>query len=156
MRRCVAGAWFVAAWPAWSQVIAATACKAALHSETGAASGRYGKPYCRGLRGRGRAAVRGAAGDLDPASRALPALAERHQAERRHRLRKVVRGVALINLAAGAGLDEIDFNLALRSLRGCRGFLHGEEGSPHRDELIAAALDSTAQDEEDPSIRTGV
>jgi hypothetical protein len=43
-------------------------------------------------------------------------------------LRKVLRGVArnptTLRALVSTGLD---FNRALRSLRGCRGFLHGEE-----------------------------
>ena len=66
----------------------------------------------------------------DPASRSLPALAKSAiKPNGDIDLGKVLRGVgAQSHLAAGAGLHGLDFNRALRSLRGCRGFLHGEEG----------------------------
>jgi adenosylhomocysteine nucleosidase len=112
------------------QVIAATACKAALHSETGAAAvdmeshiaaayaAEAGLPF---------AALRVIS---DPASRALPALAKSAiKPNGDIDLGKVLRGVArnptTLRALVSTGLD---FNRALRSLRGCRGFLHGEEG----------------------------
>ncbi len=113
------------------QVIAAAACKAALHSETGAAAvdmeshiaaayaAEAGLPF---------AALRVIS---DPASRALPAhRQERHQAERRHRPRaRCCAGLRAIPTSLRALVSTgIDFNRALRSLRGCRGFLHGEDG----------------------------
>jgi adenosylhomocysteine nucleosidase len=112
------------------QVIAATACKAALHSETGAAAvdmeshiaaayaAEAGLPF---------AALRVIS---DPASRALPALAKSAiKPNGDIDLRKVLRGVARNPMTLRALVSTgIDFNRALRSLRGCRGFLHGEEG----------------------------
>ena len=112
------------------QVIAATACKAALHSETGAAAvdmeshiaaayaAKAGLPF---------AALRVIS---DPASRALPALAKSAiKPNGDIDLRKVLRGVARNPTSLRALVSTgIDFNRALRSLRGCRGFLHGEEG----------------------------
>ena len=66
----------------------------------------------------------------DPADRSLPALAKsRDQAERRYRpaqgaARRRAQSAALRALVSTG----IDFNRALRSLRGCRGFLLGGEG----------------------------
>jgi hypothetical protein len=110
------------------QVIAATASKAALHSETGAAAvdmeshiaaayaAKAGLPF---------AALRVIA---DPASRALPALAKSAiKPNGDIDLRKILRGVARNPAALRALVSTgIDFNRALRSLRGCRGFLGGE------------------------------
>src|SRR6188768_3993715 len=112
------------------QVIAAAACKAALHLETGAAAvdmeshiaaayaAETGLPF---------AALRVIS---DPASRALPALAKSAiKPNGDIDLRKVLRGLARNPASLRALVSTgIDFNRALRSLRGCRGFLHGEEG----------------------------
>ena len=112
------------------QVIAATACKAALHSETGAAAvdmeshiaaayaAKAGFPF---------AALRVIS---DPASRALPALAKsaikpNGDIDLRKVLRGLVRDPRTLRALVSTG---IDFNRALRSLRGCRGFLLGGEG----------------------------
>jgi adenosylhomocysteine nucleosidase len=118
------------------QVVAARHVKAALHSETGAAAvdmeshiaadyaAKAGLPF---------AALRVIS---DPATRALPPLA---MAAIRPNggvdLRKVLGGIArnpltILDLVSTG----IDFNRALRSLRGCRGFLLGSEG------LVAADL----------------
>jgi adenosylhomocysteine nucleosidase len=111
------------------RVIAAKACKAALRSETGAAAvdmeshiaaayaAEAGLPF---------AALRVIA---DPASRALPELAMAAiKANGDIDLRKVLRGVARDPLSLRALVSTgIDFNRALRSLRGCRGFLLGGE-----------------------------
>jgi adenosylhomocysteine nucleosidase len=112
------------------QVVAARHVKAALHSETGAAAvdmeshiaadyaAKAGLPF---------AALRVIS---DPATRALPPLA---MAAIRPNgdidLRKVLGGIArnpltILDLVSTG----IDFNRALRSLRGCRGFLLGGEG----------------------------
>src|SRR5204863_235879 len=112
------------------QVIAATACKAALHSETGAAAvdmeshiaaayaAKAGLPF---------AALRVIS---DPASRALPAIAKSAiKPNGDIDLGKVLRGVARNPTSLRALVSTgLDFNRALRSLRGCRGFLHGEDG----------------------------
>jgi adenosylhomocysteine nucleosidase len=109
------------------QVIAAKACKAALHSETGAVAvdmeshiaaayaAEAGLPF---------AALRVIA---DPASRALPVLAMAAiKPNGDIDLRKVLRGVARNPSALRALVSTgIDFNRALRTLRGCRGFLLG-------------------------------
>ena len=112
------------------QVVAARHLKEALHLETGAAAvdmeshiaaeyaDKVGLPF---------AALRVVS---DPAHRALPPLAMAAiKANGDIDLRKVLRSVArnprtLRDLVATG----IDFNRALRSLRGCRGFLLGSEG----------------------------
>ena len=118
------------------QVVAARHVKAALHSETGAAAvdmeshiaaayaAESGLPF---------AALRVIA---DPASRALPALAMTAiKPNGDIDLRKVLRGVARNPMTLRALVSTgIDFNRALRSLRGCRGFLLDGEG------LVAADI----------------
>jgi len=118
------------------EVVAARHVKAALHSETGAAAvdmeshiaaayaAESGLPF---------AALRVIA---DPASRALPALAvSAIKPNGDIDLRKILRGIAR-NPTTLRGLvaTGIDFNRALRSLRGCRGFLLGGES------LVAADI----------------
>ena len=112
------------------QVVAARAGKAALQSETGAAAvdmeshiaaayaAEAGLPF---------AALRVIS---DPAHRALPALAKAAiKPNGDIDLRKVLRGVARNPRTLRALVSTgIDFNRALRSLRGCRGFLLGTEG----------------------------
>jgi hopanoid-associated phosphorylase len=111
------------------QVIAARAGKAALWSATGAAAvdmeshiaaayaAKVGLPF---------AALRVIS---DPASRALPAIAmSAIKPNGDIDLRKVLRDVARNPLSLRALVSTgIDFNRALRSLRGCRGFLLGDE-----------------------------
>jgi adenosylhomocysteine nucleosidase len=118
------------------QVVVAQSRKAALRSETGAAAvdmeshiaaayaAEAGLPF---------AALRVIS---DPASRALPALARsaikpNGEIDLRKVLRGVARNPATLRELVSTG---IDFNRALRSLRGCRGFLLGGEG------LVAADL----------------
>jgi adenosylhomocysteine nucleosidase len=112
------------------EVIVAQAGKAALRSETGAAAvdmeshiaaayaAEAGLPF---------AALRVIS---DPATRALPALAKSAiKPNGDIDLRKVLRGVARNPTTLRALVSTgIDFNRALRSLRGCRGFLLGGEG----------------------------
>ena len=112
------------------EVVAARSVKAALRSETGAAAvdmeshiaaayaAEAGLPF---------AALRVIS---DPASRALPALAMAAiKPNGDIDLRKVLRGVARNPLTLRSLVSTgIDFNRALRSLRGCRGFLLGSEG----------------------------
>jgi adenosylhomocysteine nucleosidase len=118
------------------QVIAARAGKAALWSETGASAvdmeshiaadyaAKAGLPF---------AALRVIS---DPATRALPALAmDAIKPNGNIDLRKVLRGVARNPSSLHALVSTgIDFNRALRSLRGCRGFLLGGE------DLVAADI----------------
>jgi hopanoid-associated phosphorylase len=112
------------------QVMAARSMKAALRSETGAAAvdmeshiaadyaARAGLPF---------AALRVIS---DPADRALPALATAAiKPNGNIDLRRVLSGLARNPTALRALVATgIDFNRALRSLRGCRGFLLGGDG----------------------------
>jgi adenosylhomocysteine nucleosidase len=118
------------------QVIAARSGKAALRSETGAAAvdmeshiaaayaAESGLPF---------AALRVIS---DPATRALPTLAMTAiKPNGDIDLRKILHGLARNPLSLRALVSTgIDFNRALRSLRGCRGFLLGGEG------LVAADI----------------
>jgi hopanoid-associated phosphorylase len=118
------------------QVVSARHVKAALHSETGAAAvdmeSHIAADYAE-KSGLPFAALRVIS---DPATRALPPLAMAAiKPNGGIDLRKVVRGIARNPLTV---LDlvstGIEFNRALRSLRGCRGLLLGGEG------LVAADL----------------
>jgi adenosylhomocysteine nucleosidase len=118
------------------KMIAASALKAALHLQTGAAAvdmeshiaaayaAEAGLPF---------AALRVIS---DPADRALPALAlSAIKPNGDIDLRKILRGVARNPTTLRALVSTgIDFNRALKSLRGCRGFLLGGES------LVAADL----------------
>jgi adenosylhomocysteine nucleosidase len=112
------------------EVVAARHVKAALHSETGAAAvdmeshiaadyaARAGLPF---------AALRVVS---DPAHRALPPLAmaaikPNGDIDLGKILRGVVRNPLTLRDLVSTG---IDFSRALKSLRGCRGFLLGSEG----------------------------
>ena len=111
------------------RVIAARACKAALRSETGAAAVDMESHI---------AAAYAEAADLpfaalrvisDPAGRALPAAAmaaikPNGDIDLARVLRGLARNPATLRALVSTG---IDFNRALRSLRGCRGFLIGGE-----------------------------
>ena len=112
------------------EVVAARDVKAALHSETGAAAvdmeshiaadyaAKAGLPF---------AALRVVS---DPAHRALPPLAMAAiKPNGDIDLRKIVRGVVRNPLTLRDLVSTgIDFSRALKSLRGCRGFLLGSEG----------------------------
>jgi hopanoid-associated phosphorylase len=118
------------------EVIAGQSSKAALRSETGALAvdmeshiaaayaAQAGLPF---------AALRVIS---DPASSALPALARSAiKPNGEIDLGKILRGVARNpRVLRGLVSTGIDFNRALKSLRGCRGFLLGGEG------LVAADL----------------
>ena len=123
------------------QVIGARAHKAALWSETGAAAvdmeshiaaayaAESGLPF---------AALRVIS---DPASRALPAIAmtaikPNGDIDVRRVLRDVARNPMSLRALVSTG---IDFNRALRSLRGCRDFLLGEATGFASADLEAAA-----------------
>jgi len=118
------------------EVVVARHVKAALHSETGAAAvdmeshiaadyaAKAGLPF---------AALRVVS---DPAHRALPSLAmaaikPNGDIDLRKIMRSVVRNPMTLRDLVSTG---IDFSRALKSLRGCRGFLLGSEG------LVAADL----------------
>jgi hopanoid-associated phosphorylase len=118
------------------QVVAARHLKAALHLETGAAAvdmeSHIAAEYAANA-GLPFAALRVVS---DPAHRALPALAmaaikPNGDIDLRKVLRSVARNPRTLRDLVTTG---IDFNRALRSLRGCRGFLLGSEG------LVAADL----------------
>ena len=123
-------------------MVAAQAGKAALHLETGAIAvdmeshiaaayaAEAGLPF---------AALRVVS---DPAGRALPALAMAAiKPNGDIDLRKVLRGVARNPLSLRALVSTgLDFNRALRSLRGCRAFLLGGEGLIAADVADAPAI----------------
>ncbi|TPQ35348.1 nucleoside phosphorylase [Bradyrhizobium guangdongense] len=112
------------------EVVTGRSCKAALHSETGAAAvdmeshiaaayaAEAGLPF---------AAIRVIS---DPAHRALPALARAAiKPNGKIDVATVLRGVARNPTTLRALVSTgIDFNRALRSLRGCRDYLVGDEG----------------------------
>lgn len=111
------------------QIVAAQSCKAALRSVTGAAAVDMESHI---------AAAYAAENDLpfaalrvisDPATRALPALARSAiKPNGDIDLRKIFRGVVREPRALSALVSTgIDFNRALKSLRGCRSFLLGGE-----------------------------
>src|SRR5207253_5301629 len=111
------------------EVVVGRACKAALRSETGAAAvdmeSHIAAAYAADA-GLPFAALRVIS---DPASRALPALARAAiKPNGDIDLRKILRGLArnptTLRALVSTGLD---FNRALRSLRGCRGFLLGSD-----------------------------
>jgi hopanoid-associated phosphorylase len=112
------------------EVVVARARKAALRSHTGAAAvdmeSHIAAAYATEA-GLPFAAVRVIS---DPADRSLPALAQRAikpngDIDLRSILRGVVRNPRTLSALVSMG---IDFNRALRSLRGCRGFLLGGDG----------------------------
>jgi hopanoid-associated phosphorylase len=111
------------------RVVAARACKAALRSETGAAAvdmeSHIAAAYATEA-GLPFAALRVIS---DSAHSALPELAMAAiKPNGDIDLRKVLSGVARDPMTLGALVSTgIDFNRALRSLRGCRGFLLGGE-----------------------------
>jgi adenosylhomocysteine nucleosidase len=112
------------------KVVAAQAGKAALRSETGAVAvdmeSHIAADYAAAA-GLPFAALRVIS---DPAGRALPPLAVAAiKPNGDIDLRKVLRGLARNPLTLRALVATgLDFNRALRSLRGCRGFLLGDEG----------------------------
>jgi adenosylhomocysteine nucleosidase len=112
------------------EVVVARARKAALRSHTGAAAvdmeSHIAAAYATEA-GLPFAAVRVIS---DPADRSLPALAQsaikpNGHIDLRTILRGVVRNPRTLSALVSMG---IDFNRALRSLRGCRGFLLGGDG----------------------------
>src|SRR3954451_14578223 len=112
------------------QVIAATACKAALHSETGAAAVDMESHIAAAYAAQAGIPFAALRVISDPATRALPALAKSAiKPNGDIDLRKVLRGLArnptTLRSLVSTG---IDFNRALRSLRGCRGFLLSSDG----------------------------
>src|SRR4030081_569325 len=112
------------------RVAAGSHVKAALHSETGAAAVDMESHIAAAYAAEAGLPFAPVRVISDPASRALPALAKSAiKPNGDIDLRKVLRGVARNPTSLRALVSTgIDFNRALRSLRGCRGFLHGEEG----------------------------
>jgi adenosylhomocysteine nucleosidase len=118
------------------QLVAAKAGKAALRSVTGAAAVDMESHIAAAYAAKARVPFAAIRVISDPAHRALPELAKvALKPNGDIDLRKVLHGVAR-NPRALRGLVStgIDFNRALRSLRGCRGFLLGGEG------LVPASL----------------
>jgi hopanoid-associated phosphorylase len=112
------------------QVMAAKSMKAALRSETGAAAVDMESHIAADYAARARLPFAALRVISDPADRALPALAvSAIKPNGNIDLRRVLSGLArnptTLRALVATG---IDFNRALRSLRGCRGFLLGGEG----------------------------
>jgi hopanoid-associated phosphorylase len=112
------------------EVVSASSCKAALHSETGAAAvdmeshiaAAYAAEACIPF-----AALRVIS---DPAHRALPVVARKAikangDLDLLRIMGSVVRNPRTLRALVSTG---IDYSRALRSLRGCRGFLPGGDG----------------------------
>ncbi len=118
------------------QMVAGRACKAALRLETGAAAVDMESHIAAAYAAEAALPFAALRVISDPASRALPALARSAiKPNGDIDLRKVLRGVARNPLTLRSLVSTgIDFNRALKSLRGCRGFLPGSEG------LIAADI----------------
>jgi hopanoid-associated phosphorylase len=112
------------------QVVVARQTKAALHLETGAAAVDMESHIAADYAAKARLPFAALRVISDPATRALPPLAMTAiKPNGDIDLRKVLGGIArnpmtLLDLVSTG----IDFNRALRSLRGCRGFLLGTEG----------------------------
>ena len=111
------------------KVVAAQAGKAALRSETGAAAVDMESHIAAAYAAEASLPFAALRVISDPATRALPALATNAiKANGDIDLRTVLRGVARNPLTIRAlYATGRDFNRALRSLRGCRGFLLGGE-----------------------------
>jgi hypothetical protein len=111
------------------QVIAARACKAALWSETGASAVDMESHIAAAYAAKAGIPFAALRVISDPAHRALPELAKTAVKPNGDiDLRKVLRSVARNPLTLRSLVSTgIDFNRALRSLRGCRGFLLGGE-----------------------------
>jgi adenosylhomocysteine nucleosidase len=118
------------------QIVAGMSCKAALRSETGAAAVDMESHIAAAYAAEASLPFAALRVISDPASRALPTLAlSAIKPNGDIDLRKVLRGVARNPTTLRALVSTgIDFNRALRSLRGCRGLLLGSEG------LVAAEI----------------
>jgi adenosylhomocysteine nucleosidase len=111
------------------RIVAARACKAALHSETGAAAVDMESHIAAAYAASASLPFAALRVISDPAHRALPELAQsaikpNGDIDMRTIMRGVVRNPRLLRALVSTG---IDFNRALRSLRGCRGFLTSED-----------------------------
>ena len=112
------------------RVVVAQAGKAALHLETGAVAVDMESHIAAAYAAEAELPFAALRVVSDPAGRALPALAvDAVKPNGDIDLRKVLRSVARNPLSLGALVSTgLDFNRALKSLRGCRGFLLGGEG----------------------------
>jgi len=112
------------------RIVAARACKAALHSETGAAAVDMESHIAAAYAAQAGIPFAALRVISDPAHRALPELAQNAiKPNGDICVRTIVRGVVRNPKALSALVSTgIDFNRALRSLRGCRGFLVAGEG----------------------------
>jgi adenosylhomocysteine nucleosidase len=112
------------------EVVAASSCKAALHSETGAAAVDMESHIAAAYAAEANIPFAALRVISDPAHRALPVAARRAikpngDLDLVRIMGSVVRNPRSLRALVSTG---IDFNRALRSLRGCRGFLPGGEG----------------------------
>ena len=112
------------------EVVAASASKAALHSETGAAAVDMESHIAAAYAAEAGIPFAALRVISDPAHRALPVVARKAikpngDLDLRKIVGSVVRNPRTLRALVSTG---IDFNRALRSLRGCRGFLPGGEG----------------------------
>jgi adenosylhomocysteine nucleosidase len=112
------------------ELVAASACKAALHSETGAAAVDMESHIAAAYAAEAGIPFAALRVISDPAHRALPVVARRAikpngDLDLLRIMGSVVRNPRTLRALVSTG---IDFNRALRSLRGCRGFLPGGEG----------------------------
>ncbi len=112
------------------EVVAASACKAALHSETGAAAVDMESHIAAAYAAEASIPFAALRVISDPAHRALPVVARKAikpngDLDLVRIMGSVVRNPRSLRALVSTG---IDFNRALRSLRGCRGFLPGGEG----------------------------
>jgi hopanoid-associated phosphorylase len=107
------------------RVVVAQAGKAALHLETGAVAVDMESHIAAAYAAEAELPFAALRVVSDPAGRALPALAvDAVKPNGDIDLRKVLRSVARNPLSLGALVSTgLDFNRALKSLRGCRGFL---------------------------------
>ena len=112
------------------EVVAASTCKAALHSETGAAAVDMESHIAAAYASQADIPFAALRVISDPAHRALPVVARKAikpngDLDLLRIMGSVVRNPRTLRALVSTG---IDFNRALRSLRGCRGFLPGGEG----------------------------
>jgi adenosylhomocysteine nucleosidase len=112
------------------EVVMAQACKAALRSVTGAAAVDMESHIAAAYAAEHELPFAALRVISDPATRALPALARAAiKPNGDIDVRTVLRGIARNPRALRALVSTgIDFNRALKSLRGCRSFLLGGEG----------------------------
>jgi nucleoside phosphorylase len=112
------------------ELIAARDCKAALHSETGAAAVDMESHIAAAYAAEAGIPFAALRVISDPAHRALPVVARKAikpngDLDLVRIMGSVVRNPRSLRALVSTG---IDFNRALRSLRGCRGFLPGGDG----------------------------